>query len=104
MDDSPLDAQVRFAIANKRLLQFTYLGAVRVAEPHDYGIQKGLTRLLVYQLRGRGSAARHSEKGWRLLDVAKIDGCGVLDETFPDSRGQAHQHHPVWDLVYARVD
>jgi hypothetical protein len=36
MPDEPLDAQVRFAIANKRLVQLTYHGAPRVAEPHDY--------------------------------------------------------------------
>jgi hypothetical protein len=26
-----------------------------------------------------------------------------LDETFPGSRGQSHQRHIEWDILYARV-
>jgi hypothetical protein len=97
------DEQLRFAIAEKRLIQFTYLGALRVAEPHDYGVYQGVTRLLAYQLRGSSSRAT-SARGWKLLDVAKIIGCTVLNETFAGSRGEAHQRHYVWDVLYARVD
>jgi hypothetical protein len=32
-----LDSQLKFAIANKLLIRFTYESAVRLAEPHDYG-------------------------------------------------------------------
>src|SRR5439155_6202844 len=42
-----VDGQLRFAIANKRLIQFRYHGDRRVAEPHDYGIQNGTPKLLV---------------------------------------------------------
>jgi hypothetical protein len=103
MHHESLEDCLRFAIAQKRLIQFTYLGARRVAEPHDYGIQKGRPRLLVYQLRGSTSSARSRVKGWKLLDVPKLADCVVLDETFPGSRGHAHLHHYTWDIVYARV-
>lgn len=104
-----IDTRLRFAVENKRLLQLTYHGVRRVVEPHDYGLQKGLPRLLVYQLRttssADGSAGRRqaNEKGWRLLDVSKLEACTVLDETFRGSRGAEHQAHCVWDTVYARV-
>jgi hypothetical protein len=98
-----IDEQLRFAIANKRLIQLRYHGHLRVAEPHDYGVQKGTTKLLIYQVRGPASAQRSDVRGWRLLEVSKIDGCLVLEETFPGSRGPSHQHHYVWDVVYARV-
>jgi hypothetical protein len=98
-----IDDKLRFAIANRRLLELSYHGRLRVVEPHDYGIQRGTTRLLVYQLRGSGGRPQKSDRGWRLLDVPKISTCTVLDETFPGSRGQSHQQHFVWDVVYARV-
>ena len=104
MHGGSIDSQLRLAIANKRLIQFTYNGALRVAEPHDYGVQKGRARLLAYQLRGSSSSARNSVSRWRLLDVEKMAGCVVLNETFPGSRGQAHRHHHVWDTLHARVD
>jgi hypothetical protein len=44
---------LRFAIANKRLIQLAYQGSKRIVEPHDYGIKNGA--------------------GWRELDIAKID-------------------------------
>ena len=49
-----LDGQLRFAIANKRLIRFTYESAVRIAEPHDYGRRDGADKLLVYQRQKAG--------------------------------------------------
>jgi hypothetical protein len=98
-----LDEQLRFAIAERRLIQVRYNGKQRVAEPHDYGVQKGATRLLVYQRRASGGDPRKSPMGWRLLDTAKIEACDVLDEPFNGSRGPAHERHYVWDVIYARV-
>jgi hypothetical protein len=101
---SPVDQQLRFAIAHKRLIQFSYAGARRVAEPHDYGIQSGVAKLLVYQRRASGrGAVRHRAKGWRLLEVSKIVECSILDEAFEGSRSEQHQHLRAWDVVYARV-
>ena len=64
---------------------------------------KGETKLLVFQTRGGSSAQPHGASGWKLLIVSKIEGCVVLDESFPGSRGNAHRHHYVWDTLYARV-
>jgi hypothetical protein len=97
------DARIRFAIANRRLVEFRYGDASRVAEPHDYGIQDGRERLLVYQLRGP-TRPRQASIGWRLLDVSKIERFAVLDETFKGSRGQSHHDHHEWEIVYARVE
>ena len=103
MRDTSLDPPLRLAIANKRLIEFVYSGAQRVAEPHDYGVQKERTRLLVYQLRSSSSPSPREARGWRLLDVEKIERLQVLDEPFPGSRGDAHQSHYVWEVLYARV-
>jgi hypothetical protein len=100
-----LDERLRFAIANKRLIEVTYGGRVRVAEPHDYGIKNGTPKVLLLQLGERGDAAKRSEStGWRLLDVAKIGSCQVLERTFRGSRGPAYQQHMTWDRVLARVE
>jgi hypothetical protein len=98
-----VDEQLRFAIASKLLIQVSYSGSTRVVEPHDYGVQKGTRKLLAYQLRRTGGTQGKAVSGWRLLDVEKIEGCLVLEEAFRGSRGESHQHHYVWDLVYARV-
>ena len=98
-----IDEQLRFAIANKRLIQLGYSGSLRVAEPHDYGVRNGTTKLLIYQRHGSGGTQRKGVSGWRLLDVSKIDGCSVLEETFRGSRGGSHQHHYTWEVLYARV-
>jgi hypothetical protein len=98
-----LDGTLRFAIANKRLIQLRYSGKTRVVEPHDYGLQKGAARLLAFQ-RGRTDDL-HGRRvsGWRLFDVAKIEECTTLEERFPGSRSALHEHHYVWDELYARV-
>ena len=99
-----IDEQLRFAIAHKRLIQVTYDGHVRVLEPHDYGIQKKAPRLLAYQVRGGSAHANSGGRGWKLLNVSKIEACSVLDDRFPGSRARSNQEHLVWDEVFARVD
>jgi hypothetical protein len=98
-----LDAQIRFAIEHKRLLRLGYLGKVRVVEPHDYGVQKDREKLLVYQRYEVAVSSRPRTEGWRLLELPKFESCEVLDQTFPGSRGEAHQRHYTWDVLYARV-
>jgi hypothetical protein len=96
-----LDERIRRAIAEKRLLEVRYKRAVRLAEPHDYGVIDGTERLLIFQLRGPDSGK--GAAGWRLFDVLKIESCAVTDQTFAGSRGQSRQQHYQWDTLYARV-
>jgi hypothetical protein len=100
------DEQLRFAITRKRLIQLEYDRRTRIAEPHDYGVKNGTRKLLVYQL-GAATATRPGrkpERGWRLLEVSKIQECSVLDPTFGGSRGQSSQRHIVWDELFIRVE
>jgi hypothetical protein len=99
--DDSLDERIRRAIAEKRLLQLHYKRAVRLAEPHDYGVIDGTPRLLIFQLQGPDSGK--GTVGWRLLDVVEIESCVVTDRTFAGSRGQSHQQHYQWKTLYARV-
>jgi hypothetical protein len=101
-DGQSLDERLRFAIANKRLIQVTYDGAARIGEPHDYGIQNGTAKLLFYQLRKAGND-RGSVPGWRLLDISKIAACAVTKKLFPGSRGLSHRQHLSWSELFARV-
>ena len=97
-----LDERLRFAIAHKHLIEVVYHGSTRLAEPHDYGIYKGIERVLVFQLR-ESAPSHHSATGWRLFETSQIEECLVLVKHFPGSRGQVHEHHLAWDTVYARV-
>jgi hypothetical protein len=99
---SSLDYRIRFAIAHRRLIEVTYQRTARRAEPHDYGKQRGVDRLLVYQLRGPARPGK-SAVGWRHLDLPKIESLIVLDDEFPGSRGADHDNHLAWDILYARV-
>jgi hypothetical protein len=99
---SSLDYRIRYAIAHRRLIEVTYQKFSRRAEPHDYGKQGGVDRLLIYQLRGPARPG-HSSTGWRLLDVTKIEALTVLDDEFPGSRGSEQQQHHNWDVIHARV-
>ena len=90
------------AITNHRLLEVTYHERTRIGEPHDYGVQKGIERLLFYQLR-QVDGKRRARPGWRLLTLAEIERCRVLEDTFPGSRGREHARHADWDQLFARV-
>lgn len=94
--------RIRFAIANRRLVEVRYGGTTRLAEPHDYGVQKGRERVLAFQRHGPARPG-HTPIGWRLFDMSKIEALTVLDDTFGGSRGPAHRDHHEWEVIYARV-
>jgi len=105
-DDSSaegLHEKVRFAIAERRLLQFDYGGSRRIVEPHDYGVIKDIRRLLVYQRSKVGSIGAQAI-GWRLLDFPKIARCVVLEDRFSGTRASPDQQPYDWDVLYAHVD
>src|SRR5258708_12571574 len=82
------------AIENKQLLRFKYKGKERVAEPHDYGIQNGIVRLLCWQVGGQSGGRI---PGWRLIDVGDIEDCEMLDRRFGGNREVVSGKHHRWD-------
>ena len=93
-------ALLRFAIANKRLIRFVYNSKLRIAEPHDYGVKTGVPKLLAYQVSGQSTSV---VRGWKLLDISKIEDLVVLERTFGGTRVKPDQHHLQWDEVFVRV-
>ena len=99
--DSITGQLLRQAIHEKRLVRFVYQGKTRIAEPHDYGVMKGVDRLFCYQLRGESSGPLPN---WRLVDLLKISKLELLNQTFAGSREAEYEKHFNWDKIYARVD
>lgn len=97
--DQELDLLLYHAIEGKHLLRFRYKGKERIVEPHDYGIQKGIGRLLCWQVAGKSSSPI---PGWRLIDVADMQGYEMLDRKFSGGREVPGKHHR-WDKVFIRV-
>ena len=89
------------AISERRRVRFWYGGKERIAEPHDYGTQKGKARLLVYQIGGQSSSGRLP--AWRLVDVSGISKLEILDKTFAGNRTAPSGRHQQWDDLFIRV-
>jgi predicted DNA-binding transcriptional regulator YafY len=98
--DSGIHELLYRAIQNKRLIRFRYQNKERIIEPHDYGIQKGIYRLLSWQVGGQSSGKL---PGWRWFDVGGIQDVEVLDKTFAGNREVSGSHHR-WDEIFIRVE
>ena len=96
-----VDERLRFAITNKRLVKLIYNESLRVVEPHDHGVQKGVARLLAYQQQSLGP--KKSERGLAIVRCCEDRRACRSGGVFKGSRGASHQNHHVWDVVYARV-
>ncbi len=88
------------AIQNKRLIRFRYKNKERIVEPHDYGIQRGITRLLSWQVGGQSSRRL---PGWRWFDVPYMQNVEILERSFPGNRDVSGKHHQ-WDQIFIRVE
>jgi hypothetical protein len=89
------------AIAERRLIGFWYDGHPRVAEPHDFGVIDGETKLFFYQVDGTSRSGR--PLGWRWAVTARISGLRLLDDRFPGPRATPSGRHQRWDVLYASV-
>ena len=95
------DHLLRAAIANKRVVSFILDGRRRIAEPHDYGIINGVSRLFFYQIGGQSRSGR--PLGWRWGNLSKISELQILDERFGGSRPAPSGRHIHWDVLIATV-
>lgn len=96
-----VDLLLRVAIRARRLVRFTLHGLHRVAEPHDYGVVNGVTRLFFYQVGGESSSGE--PVGWRWAALTDIEGLTVLDEQFAGPRDAVGAGHANWDRLFASV-
>lgn len=95
-----VDAALRRAIDERRLITFTLHGLARRAEPHDFGIVKGAAKLFFYQV---GGASRSGPPvGWRWAEVNEIQDLRLLDEHFAGAR-ESSARHVEWDSLVASV-
>ena len=99
--DKELDELLYTAIQTKHLVRFKYKGQERVAEPHDYGIQKGIVRLFCYQVGGQSGSRL---PGWRWVDVSGMRDGEMLTQRFAGTRRDSSSKHHEWDEVFIRVE
>lgn len=97
-----MDSLIRKAITEKRLIEFDYNGCHRIAEPHVYGVDKGVTQLLIFQVRGQSMTGGMAH--WRRVDLKGVTNLVLLDERFPGKRFSANPEHSQWDRCFAVVE
>ena len=95
-----INPQLYKAIDQTRLLRLLYKNRERVVEPHDYGIQNGVAKLLAYQIAGSSS---HKLPNWRWMEEELISDIHILERTFPGGRPTPSGKHHKWDKLFIRV-
>ena len=96
---SDVDTMIRNAVASKNVIEFTYQGRQRVAEPHVYGIYNGRKQILVYQVGGE--SATGDLPSWHRLNVDEISSIRITPQTFNGQRPLASGKHSVFDEILA---
>jgi hypothetical protein len=99
LEKSTVENLIKMAIENKRLVEFDYNGFHRVAEPHVYGLNKGVPQLLAYQTEGGSSSGRIPE--WRRFDFPNISNLRITDIPFRGPRPT--RERPPFDQIFFEV-
>lgn len=89
------------AINQRKLISFVYQGKLRIAEPHDYGVQNGVERLLCFQVGGDSNSGRLPS--WRLIAVPEMGNIKLTNRKFPGNRPAPSGQHHRWDVLFDRV-
>jgi hypothetical protein len=86
-------ARLADAVRERRALELLYGGAWRVVHPHAIGrMGTGRLGLLTWQTAGLARGPGDPGEGWRMFDVARIEGTRALRAHFaPRPRGG-----PAW--------
>ena len=96
-----MNAIIRQSILEKKVVEFTYQGFIRIAEPHAYGSAELVDQLLVYQVRG-GSHSENLPK-WLTVALPGMTNFQVFDETFAGKRADSALYHISREAMYAIV-
>ncbi|MDQ6708550.1 MAG: hypothetical protein M3Z85_21535 [Acidobacteriota bacterium] len=99
--DPNVDRLLRTAIQQTKLLRLRYRNRERIVEPHDYGEQNGVIKLLTYQVGGSSSGPLPN---WRWMETDHISDVQLLDQTFPGGRPAPSGKHHKWEKVFLRVE
>ncbi len=95
-----MEALIRQAINERRLIEFWLHGLRRVAEVHLYGVHKGIPQLLVYQVSGESRSG--GLPYWRRVDVEEMSGLVLLPDVFNARRLVSRPDG--WDQVLLMVE
>ncbi len=96
-----IDNIIRTAISNRNIIEFTYHGRDRIAEPHVYGVYKGRRQLLVYQIGGHTSSGDLPD--WRRINVDEILSIQITQQNFYGPRPNPSGEHSRFDEILAIV-
>lgn len=89
---------IRAAIDGRNVVEFTYHGYDRVAEPQVFGIYNGKKQLLVYQTGGGSSS---SLPGWRRVNVDEITSFRITGQAIAGPRYTGE--HSNFDTILAAL-
>lgn len=92
---------LREVIQNKQIIEFTYNGLKRIADPHVLGIKNGLICLLVYQIGGQSSS--RNLPNWRLVKIDKIINFVIINDNFSGKRSTTTGQHTDFDTILELV-
>lgn len=88
------------AIEERRLIRLRYNERERIVEPHDYGVQNGVVKLLAYQVDG---SSNHKLPNWRWLEEDSMSDIELLSERFAGGRPTESGEHHRWEKLFIRV-
>ena len=90
------------AIAQKRLLQFSYDDLTRIVEPHLFGRKfSGNDVLSAYLVEGYTESDH--DPYWRNYAVENMDFVIMLDETFAGARPGYNPEDKTMEEIYCRL-
>ena len=91
------------AIAERRLLMFSYGGAVRVVEPHLCGRTTAGHPALSAWMRPGWSRA-DPEGGWRMFRLDALESVQALPDRFDGPREGFNPDDPHFTEIFCRLD
>ena len=97
-----MDLRICQAIADRRILMFAYQGAVRVAEPHLYGMTTAEHEAVSAWMRP-GWSRTDPDGGWRMFRLDGITDLQVLPERFESARPNFNPDDPHFVEVFCRL-
>lgn len=90
------------AISERRLLQFSYAGHVRVCEPHAYGVSS-TGEAVLHTFQTAGSSGSRPPPGWRTFTVSGITDVVLTQRRFAKARSDFTEQRPALEPTWAEL-
>lgn len=98
-----MEKRICDSIRDRKIIEFSYEGGIRVVEPHCYGLQRETGREVLLGYQTGGYTRSGGVPDWRVYDISKVSDLRITDISFLGPRSGYNPEDPQFSEAFCKL-